>query len=244
MRFSRCYLEITNRCNLACSFCPKTKRPARTLTAEEFRLLAGKLRAYTDYLYLHVMGEPLLHPQLQALLETARALGFRVALTTNGTLLPARQALLLAAPALYKINISLHSFEANVAGSFDDYLSGCFTFAKLAAETGKLVDLRLWNLDGATTRGQHTQNDAILAALEAVFPQPWTRNTWGLRARVRPLRGKIRLARPLRFRAARYRHLPRAERPAGGVIGRHGGSLLSGPRGRCAARQSLFAGAR
>ena len=56
MRFSRCYLEITNRCNLACSFCPKTKRPARTLTAEEFRLLAGKLRAYTDYLYLHVMG--------------------------------------------------------------------------------------------------------------------------------------------------------------------------------------------
>ena len=181
MRFSRCYLEITNRCNLACSFCPKTKRPARTLTAEEFRLLAGKLRAYTDYLYLHVMGEPLLHPQLQALLETARALGFRVALTTNGTLLPARQALLLAAPALYKINISLHSFEANVAGSFDDYLSGCFTFAKLAAETGKLVDLRLWNLDGETTRGQHTQNDAILAALEAVFPQPWTRNTWGLR---------------------------------------------------------------
>ena len=72
MRFSRCYLEITNRCNLACSFCPKTKRPARTLTAEEFRLLAGKLRAYTDYLYLHVMGEPMLHPQLQALLETAR----------------------------------------------------------------------------------------------------------------------------------------------------------------------------
>ena len=40
MRFSRFYLEITNRCNLSCSFCPKTKRPARTLTAEEFRLLA------------------------------------------------------------------------------------------------------------------------------------------------------------------------------------------------------------
>lgn len=38
-----------------------------------------------------------------------------------------------------------------------------------------------WNLDGETTRGQHTQNDSILAALEAVFPQPWTRNTWGLR---------------------------------------------------------------
>ena len=181
MRFSRCYLEITNRCNLACSFCPKTKRPARTLTAEEFRLLAGKLRAYTDYLYLHVMGEPLLHPQLQALLKIAQELGFHVVLTTNGTLLPARQELLLAAPALYKINISLHSFEANTAASMGGYLSGCFTFAKLAAEAGKLVDLRLWNLDGETTRGQHTQNDAILTALEAVFPQPWVQNTWGLR---------------------------------------------------------------
>ena len=215
MRFSRCYLEITNRCNLACSFCPKTKRPARTLTAEEFRLLAGKLRAYTDYLYLHVMGEPLLHPQLQALLETARALGFRVALTTNGTLLPARQALLLAAPALYKINISLH------------HLLGSNLFSQNDARAAHAERRHLSRAGGS-----------LSAALD-----PKHLGFAALRARVRPLRGKIRLARPLRFRAARYRHLPRAERPAGGVIGRHGGSLLSGPRGRCAARQSLFAGA-
>ena len=186
MRFSRCYLEITNRCNLACSFCPKTKRPARTLTPVEFRLLAERLRPYTEYLYLHVMGEPLLHPQLPELLEICQELGFRVVLTTNGTLLPARQSELLHAPALYKINISLHSFEANERGSFADYLSGCFSFASLAGHTGKLVDLRLWNLDGATTRGQNTQNAQILSALESYFPQPWTKNTWGfwLRERV------------------------------------------------------------
>ena len=181
MRFSRCYLEITNRCNLACSFCPKTKRPARALTAAEFRLLAEKIRPYTDYLYLHVLGEPLLHPQLEALLDICRALGFRVVITTNGTLLPVQQAALLSAPALYKINISLHSFEANAAGSADAYLSGCFSFAKLAAEAGKLVDLRLWNLDGETTRGLHTQNEAILSQLAAVFPRPWVKNTWGFR---------------------------------------------------------------
>ena len=178
---SRIYLEITNICNRSCAFCPGTKRAPRALTPEEFAFLAAKLRPHTDYLYLHVMGEPLAHPQLPELLKIAGELGFRVILTTNGTLLAARQEALLSAPCLHKVHISLHSFEANVAGSFDDYLSGCFTFAKLAAETGKLVDLRLWNLDGETTRGQHTQNDAILAALEAVFPQPWTRNTWGLR---------------------------------------------------------------
>ena len=61
---SRIYLEITNICNRSCAFCPGTKRPARMLTPEEFALLAGRLRPHTDYLYLHVMGEPLLHPQL------------------------------------------------------------------------------------------------------------------------------------------------------------------------------------
>ena len=185
MRFSRCYLEITNRCNLSCSFCPKTKRPARTLSPAEFRLLCEKLRPYTDYLYLHVLGEPLLHPQLGEILEICRALSFRVVITTNGTLLPAQETTLLSSPALYKINVSLHSFEANAPGNFEAYLSGCFSFAKKAGEAGTLVDLRLWNLDGETTRGQNAQNDAILKTLEAVFPQPWVKNTWGFRLRER-----------------------------------------------------------
>ena len=181
MRFSRCYLEITNRCNLACSFCPKTKRPARTINPAEFRHLAEKLRPYTDYLYLHVLGEPLLHPQLGEILDICRELLFRVVITTNGTLLPAQETMLLSSPALYKINVSLHSFEANAPGDFGAYLSGCFSFAKKAGEAGKLVDLRLWNLDGETTRGQNAQNDVILETLTSFFPRPWVQNTWGFR---------------------------------------------------------------
>ena len=106
--FSRLYLEITTCCNRACSFCPGTARPAAFVTPETFRTLAAKLRPYGQYLYLHVMGEPLLHPQLPELLEICRALDFRVTLTTNGTLLPARQPVLLAAPALRKVSVSLH----------------------------------------------------------------------------------------------------------------------------------------
>ena len=78
------------------------------------------------------MGEPLLHPQLPELLEICRALDFRVTLTTNGTLLPARQPVLLAAPALRKVSVSLHSFEANEAGDFRAYLTGCTDFARAA----------------------------------------------------------------------------------------------------------------
>lgn len=130
--FSRMYLEITTCCNLSCSFCPGTKRPAAFLSPEDFRTLAAKLRPFGQYLYLHVMGEPLLHPQLPELLEICRALGFRATLTTNGTLLPKKQAALLDAPALRKVSISLHSFEANEAGDFSAYLTGCTDFAHAA----------------------------------------------------------------------------------------------------------------
>ena len=95
-RFAKIYLEITNLCNLSCSFCHGTARPPKTVTPEEFRVLAEKLVPYTDYLYLHVLGEPLLHPELPELLRISDELGFRTCLTTNGTLLRERQELLLS----------------------------------------------------------------------------------------------------------------------------------------------------
>ena len=95
--FSRMYLEITTCCNLSCSFCPGTKRPAAFLSPEDFRTLAAKLRPYGQYLYLHVMGEPLLHPELPTLLALAKARDMKICITTNGTLLQKRSDELLAA---------------------------------------------------------------------------------------------------------------------------------------------------
>ncbi|MDO4811199.1 MAG: radical SAM protein [Eubacteriales bacterium] len=151
--FKRIYLEITNVCNLRCSFCPGTVREKHFLSPEEFRLLAAKLRPYTDYLYFHVMGEPLLHPQLGALLAIAHELGFRVCLTTNGTLLGKVQDVLLASPALHKVSISLHSFEGNDRQEgMSDYLDGVWQFCRRAAAQGTLCALRLWNEGGQDQR--------------------------------------------------------------------------------------------
>lgn len=69
----KAYVEITNRCNLACSFCPKTKREPRTMSAQEFGLVLSRLEGYVQYVYLHVMGEPLLHPELTTLFALAKA---------------------------------------------------------------------------------------------------------------------------------------------------------------------------
>ena len=146
------------------------------MTEDVFASLLPQLRPWTDYLYFHLMGEPLCHPKLGRFLEIAGSYGFKVILTTNGTLLQNRQEQLLASPALHKVNISLHAFEANdLAIPFETYLSNCFQFAK-AAEGNKLVVFRLWNHGGAEER-----NAEILHALEGVLPKPWTEGRKGIR---------------------------------------------------------------
>ena len=176
MRFSKIYLEISNLCNLSCAFCPGTRRRKKALNEEEFATLLPKIRSYTDFLYFHLMGEPLLHPKLERFLELAGEAGFKVILTTNGTLLPKQQTMLLNAPALHKVNISLHAFEANdLAVPFRDYLAGCFEFGK-AAEGKKLISYRLWNQGG-----QDEKNDEILATMKEFFPEPWVEERRGPR---------------------------------------------------------------
>ena len=174
----KAYLEITNVCNLSCSFCPGTRRAKAFLSPEEFEVLAGKLRPHTQYLYLHLMGEPLLHPQLEQLLDIAHDLDFRVMITTNGTLLPQRIQPLAHAPAVHRVSVSLHSFEGNTpTGSMEDYLEECIRAAKALAQQGKRCAMRLWNLDGAATRGANSRNDAILSLLHRHFPGQW-KETW------------------------------------------------------------------
>ena len=176
MHFRKIYIEISNLCNLKCSFCPGTRRPSRRMTPKEFAYLLPKLRPYTDFLYFHLMGEPLCHPQLSEFLTLAGNAGFKVILTTNGTLLKRQQEVLLNAPALHKVNISLHAFEANdLAVPFAEYLRNCFTFGK-AMEGKKLVVYRLWNNGGADELNQQ-----ILDTMKRHFPEPWTDNRQGQR---------------------------------------------------------------
>ena len=82
-QLKKAYLEITNVCDLHCEFCPGTRREPGLLSPEGFRILAEKLRPHTGYLYLHLMGEPLIHPRLEQILNCAGRLGFKVMITTR-----------------------------------------------------------------------------------------------------------------------------------------------------------------
>lgn len=165
--FSRAYLEITNVCNLACAFCPGTTREKRFMAPEDFALLAKKLRPYTEYLYLHVMGEPLLHPQLAEILRTCTELGYRVCLTTNGTLLPEQLPLLRDCSALHKVSVSLHSFEGNgKSDGLEHYVAQAAASCLSLGERGVICALRLWNKGGA-----EAENARILRVLDGLLGQ-------------------------------------------------------------------------
>jgi len=62
--FKKVYIEITSVCNLACSFCPPTARAKGLIKVEQFNKILDEIRPHTKYIYLHVKGEPLLHPRI------------------------------------------------------------------------------------------------------------------------------------------------------------------------------------
>lgn len=177
----KAYLEITNICNASCDFCPGTRREKKMLTKDEFSVLASRLREHTDYLYFHLMGEPLVHPLISEFLDIAGDLGFHVIITTNGMLLGKSGDAILGKKALHKVNISLHAFEGgNSRGQLKDYLAGCVRFAKKCAESGTIVSYRLWNLDGDDTVGANDENKFIKDYLTA-FHGNWQENARGVR---------------------------------------------------------------
>ncbi len=164
----KAYLEITNNCNLACTFCHGTSRARHFMTEAEFEALTDRLVGKVKFLYFHLMGEPLLHPLLPKFLTRAWQKGFYPILTTNGSLLGRRgEALLESLP--YKISISLHAPAANAAFADPEYFTRCIDFAKRAAAKGCIAVLRLWNIGG----DGEGENEGILERLHAAFPGEW-----------------------------------------------------------------------
>ena len=94
MRFRQIYIEITNVCNRACSFCPGTLRAPEFMSAVDFGRIAAQAAPLCERIYLHLMGEPLLHPDLGAIINESSRLSLPVNVTTNGSLLNRRKSTL------------------------------------------------------------------------------------------------------------------------------------------------------
>ncbi len=155
MKFKKIYIEITNSCNFDCSFCFKTTRTAKFMSPDEFRIVIEKIRPYTNYIYLHVLGEPLLHPQLNEILTIAETANLNINITTNGGLLERKKEMLLT-HSIRQVNISLHDAEENIPSEkWTDYLQSVFDFS-ITASGKTYISLRLWNSSNTASAAFNT----------------------------------------------------------------------------------------
>lgn len=170
-KFKKIYIEITNVCNLSCEFCPKTKRPVRFMTVKEFERIIAQVSLRTDHIYFHIMGEPMLNKNIEHFLEISGRYGLKVNLTTNGTLLHQFGERLLQHSALRQINISLHSYEANLSDkTLMEYMHGVMEFVKKAHVSSNIIcGLRLWNMDSEELKGANGRNQEIITMIEQVM---------------------------------------------------------------------------
>ena len=179
-KFKKFYIEITNVCNLNCDFCPKTMRKPEFMQLDTFREILDQIKEYTDYLYFHVKGEPLLHPHIYQLLDISHEKGFQVNITTNGVRIHEVKDKLLMKPALRQLNFSLHSFDGNEGLPNDftrkaEYMEHILSFVREATDKSELlVSLRLWNLEEDNRiNKERNKNNELLTRIEKEFNLPY-----------------------------------------------------------------------
>lgn len=149
-KLNKIYIEITNICNLNCSFCSKNSRKKENMTLEEFKQILEKIKHRTESIYLHVTGEPLLHPNFEEILSIIDKYNIRLNITTNGTLLNNKIEVLNKCKNLRKINISLHSENHD-----ENYYNQVFN--SVSKLENKVVIYRLWTLQNNKLDKQSTE---------------------------------------------------------------------------------------
>ena len=137
--FKKIYLEITNKCNLSCSFCPMNKREKCFMSLEDFKVILKKLKNHTKYLYFHVMGEPLIHPEINTFIDLASK-DYYVNITTNGYLIKN----VSDNKNIRQLNISLHSFDNRYNKSLEEYINDIFLTVDKLVVNNTIINYRIW----------------------------------------------------------------------------------------------------
>ena len=142
MKLKKIYLEITNSCNLNCDFCIKNSRKVTNITIDNYKYIINKIKNNTKELYLHVLGEPLIHKDINYFIDYATKEGILVNITTNGYLINK----IKDNHNIHRLNISLHSYNKKYKKELSKYLDDIFNVIdNLRNKT--FISLRLWTIN-------------------------------------------------------------------------------------------------
>lgn len=142
MHFKKIYIEITNKCNLNCNFCSIDENIKKEMSLNEFELVLKQINDYTDYVYLHVKGEPLIYSKFKEILGLCKKYNKKVNITTNGTLLSKRVIDIVESNIVRQINISMQSLTN------DKYVSDILESTKYILDNSNIqLVFRFWALE-------------------------------------------------------------------------------------------------
>lgn len=166
------YIEITNVCNLQCSFCPSAS-PALDIqrgfiSRDLFRKILANAKEIVDSVYFHVLGEPTLHPDFLNFLKDLESTTLALNLTTNGTTIEKTGPFILACPSVRQVNFSTHAYAELERSKAENHLSHILDFCKQALEARPelYINLRLWNVGDNTSE---SWNEFLLQEVNRLF---------------------------------------------------------------------------
>ncbi|MDK2070580.1 SPASM domain-containing protein [Aliarcobacter butzleri] len=149
-RFRKVHIEITNICNLKCTFCPPKILPNKTMTLDKFNKLNLQLKEFTTELAYHIVGDPLVLSNLDEYLNISSKHNLKVNITTTANNINKKHYETLLNPIIKQINFSINSYNANShKKSLDEYLEPIIEFVKFAQKQKHeyFINFRIWNLD-------------------------------------------------------------------------------------------------
>ena len=147
------YLEVTNRCNLLCTTCPRTYEqlePEADMSWELFTSIVDQVPSIKRVV-LHGVGEPMLVKYLPEMVRYLKQRGVYVLFNTNGTLLTERNGQALIDAGLDELRVSLDAADAGVfqmvrgRDMFDRIVENVRRFRAMQAQGGReLPRVSLW----------------------------------------------------------------------------------------------------
>ncbi len=214
-RFKRVNVEISNICNLKCTFCPAGEGDKQVMDVANFERVITQLAPLTEEVVLHLLGEPLGHPEFSRIIDACEAAGVPVNIVTNGVLMAGDRPAQLLRPIVRQVSFSLQSFEDNFKNQNPRiYFQRIQNFIDQAmVERPDLyINLRLWDL-GGTTPVESDLNAPMRTLLAQAFGFEWSEIHVDLRRRKNwRIRGRLYLHFDSRFEWPRMENPVRSEK--------------------------------
>ena len=141
---SQVAMEVTNHCNLACTICPHSAmtRPRGLMPYEQFRRYVDQVARHADFMYLYGIGESLIHPDLDRMIDYAGGAGIYTYLSTNAMLMDEAWSRRLLGSRLQSITFAFDGHtkqqyeRIRVKGRFETVIQNIKTFCRLKRQLG------------------------------------------------------------------------------------------------------------